>query len=76
MNAALPMEVRIAHYAGDHRRYLLRRRRCRNTSQIGGSLGIALGSNNIGVIGPSAFYAKRRCTSPRPPPSKRRRPRG
>jgi hypothetical protein len=28
-----------------------------NTSQFGGSLGIALGSNNIGVIGPSAFYA-------------------
>jgi len=28
-----------------------------NTSQLGGSLGIALGSNNIGVIGPSAFYA-------------------
>jgi hypothetical protein len=28
-----------------------------NTSQFGGSLGIALGSNNIGVIGPTAFYA-------------------
>ena len=28
-----------------------------NTSQFGGSLGIALGSTNIGVIGPSAFYA-------------------
>jgi hypothetical protein len=28
-----------------------------NTSQFGGSLGIALGSSNIGVIGPSAFYA-------------------
>ena len=27
-----------------------------NTSQFGGSLGIALGSNNIGVIGPTAFY--------------------
>jgi hypothetical protein len=28
-----------------------------NTSQFGGSLGIALGSTNIGVIGPTAFYA-------------------
>ncbi|MCA3584635.1 MAG: DUF2793 domain-containing protein [Methylocystis sp.] len=28
-----------------------------NTSQFGGSLGIALGSSNIGVIGPTAFYA-------------------
>jgi hypothetical protein len=28
-----------------------------NTSHFGGSLGIALGSNNIGVIGPTAFYA-------------------
>ncbi len=28
-----------------------------NTSQFGGSLGVALGSNNIGVIGPTAFYA-------------------
>jgi hypothetical protein len=28
-----------------------------NTSQFGGSLGITLGSNNIGVIGPTAFYA-------------------
>lgn len=28
-----------------------------NTSQFGGALGIALGSSNIGVIGPSAFYA-------------------
>jgi hypothetical protein len=27
-----------------------------NPSQFGGSLGIALGSNNIGVIGPAAFY--------------------
>ena len=27
------------------------------TSQFGGLLGIGLGSNNIGVIGPSAFYA-------------------
>jgi hypothetical protein len=27
-----------------------------NPSQFGGSLGIALGSNNIGVIGPTAFY--------------------
>lgn len=27
-----------------------------NTSQFGGSLSIALGSNNIGVIGPTAFY--------------------
>ncbi|WP_296577531.1 DUF2793 domain-containing protein [Phreatobacter sp.] len=28
-----------------------------NTSQFGGSLGVALGSNNVGVIGPTAFYA-------------------
>lgn len=28
-----------------------------NTSQFGGSLGIALGSTNIGVIGPTAFYS-------------------
>jgi hypothetical protein len=28
-----------------------------NPSQFGGSLGVALGSNNIGVIGPTAFYA-------------------
>jgi hypothetical protein len=28
-----------------------------NTSQFGGSLGVALGSSNIGVIGPTAFYA-------------------
>lgn len=28
-----------------------------NTSQFGGSLGIALGSTNVGVIGPTAFYA-------------------
>lgn len=28
-----------------------------NTSQFGGSLGAALGSSNIGVIGPTAFYA-------------------
>ena len=28
-----------------------------NASQFGGSLGLALGSNNIGVIGPTAFYA-------------------
>lgn len=28
-----------------------------NASQFGGSLGIALGSTNIGVIGPTAFYA-------------------
>ncbi|MTW18362.1 DUF2793 domain-containing protein [Rhodoplanes serenus] len=28
-----------------------------NTSQFGGTLGIALGSTNIGVIGPTAFYA-------------------
>lgn len=28
-----------------------------NTSQFGGSLGAALGSNNVGVIGPTAFYA-------------------
>ena len=28
-----------------------------NTSQFGGSLGVALGSTNIGVIGPTAFYA-------------------
>lgn len=28
-----------------------------NTSQFGGSLGIALGSSNIGVIGPTAFYS-------------------
>lgn len=28
-----------------------------NTGQFGGSLGVALGSSNIGVIGPTAFYA-------------------
>ena len=28
-----------------------------NTSQFGGSLGVALGSSNIGVIGPTAFYS-------------------
>lgn len=28
-----------------------------NASQFGGSLGIAPGSSNIGVIGPTAFYA-------------------
>ena len=28
-----------------------------NTSQFGGWLGVALGSSNIGVIGPTAFYA-------------------
>jgi hypothetical protein len=28
-----------------------------NPSQFGGSLGVAPGSNNIGVIGPTAFYA-------------------
>lgn len=28
-----------------------------NASQFGGSLGIAVGSTNIGVIGPTAFYA-------------------
>jgi hypothetical protein len=28
-----------------------------NASQFGGSLGIALGSTNIGVIGPTAFYS-------------------
>lgn len=28
-----------------------------NNSQFGGSLGIALGSTNIGVIGPTAFYS-------------------
>lgn len=28
-----------------------------NTSQFGGSLGAALGSSNIGIIGPTAYYA-------------------
>jgi hypothetical protein len=28
-----------------------------NTGQFGGSLGVALGSSNIGVIGPTAFYS-------------------
>lgn len=28
-----------------------------NTSQFGGTLGVAAGSSNVGVIGPTAFYA-------------------
>jgi hypothetical protein len=28
-----------------------------NVGQFGNSLGVALGSSNIGVIGPTAFYA-------------------
>jgi hypothetical protein len=28
-----------------------------NTTQFGGSLGVSAGSNNIGVIGPTAFYS-------------------